>query len=213
MKKFVSIILAVALVLSLGATAFADYNYKAVNWELSKKGVLTISGYGDMPDYTKKAAPWSKDAGKIKKVIIEDGITHIGAEAFEYCENLTEVVVASTVESFGDYAFYHCKNLKTINFPDILEEIGAYCFDHCAKLKTAVVPDGMDEVPDCAFNCCTSLETIVIHDSVEKIGEGAFNACTSLKTVYYCGSAWDWSEIEIGAYNRSLDTVSVDCAG
>ncbi|MDE6204427.1 MAG: hypothetical protein K2G19_13235, partial [Lachnospiraceae bacterium] len=55
-------------------------------WNLTKAGTLTISGKGAMPDFSSTAEqPWSDNSSQIRKVVIEDGVTSIGACAFGNC--------------------------------------------------------------------------------------------------------------------------------
>ena len=56
-----------------------------VYWALDDAGVLTISGCGRMPDYAcgnNSVAPWHDRKGTIERLVIEDGITEIGINAF-----------------------------------------------------------------------------------------------------------------------------------
>ena len=54
-KKLLSLLLCMLMLLALCGTAFAD---APIEWEISKKGVLTISGDGELPDYSYVAPPW-----------------------------------------------------------------------------------------------------------------------------------------------------------
>ncbi|MCC8069311.1 MAG: leucine-rich repeat domain-containing protein, partial [Ruminococcus sp.] len=57
-------------------------------------GTLTISGTGDMEDYSYNSVlPWYSFSEYIKTVIIEDGVTSIGSYAFYKCTSLTEVTI------------------------------------------------------------------------------------------------------------------------
>ncbi len=51
-----------------------------VTWVLDSDGVLTISGEGDMGNYS--IAPWTSRITRISKVVIGDGVTSIGGNAF-----------------------------------------------------------------------------------------------------------------------------------
>lgn len=62
-----------------------------LTWTLTD-GVLTISGFGEMYDYTKgEISPWYSSRESIKTAIIKDGVTSIGDRAFESCEELNRV--------------------------------------------------------------------------------------------------------------------------
>lgn len=74
-----------------------------VKWKL-KKGVLTIYGKGKMPN--NMTFDYEKYKGKIKKVIIKEG-----------------------VESVCDNAFYFIKSIKEVQFPKSLKQIGENAFE------------------------------------------------------------------------------------
>ena len=83
MKKYLLIII-------LALFSFSATNAE-IRWKLSDDGTLTISGT-DMPDYRifydtntgpgQTTAPWYSEREKIKKIVIEDGVTSIGDWAF-----------------------------------------------------------------------------------------------------------------------------------
>ena len=103
MKKLLSALLVLVMLLSLpgvGALAASD----ALTWSLDKKGTLTISGKGEMPDYSGDTPPWEKYRDDIKAVVIEKGVTHIGAQCFQFCTNLKSVSFGekSQVTQIGD---------------------------------------------------------------------------------------------------------------
>ena len=60
----------------------------------------------------KSTAPWFSFAEKIRKVVIKEGVTYIGSNAFAFIDGLTDAVIASSVEGMGTNAFYHCYSLK-----------------------------------------------------------------------------------------------------
>ena len=78
-----------------------------LKWHLTDDGVLIISGKGKMNDYTyDNKAPWYEY--DIKRIIIGDGVTTIGEEAFWYCSSLTSVTIPNSVTYIGGEAFYKC---------------------------------------------------------------------------------------------------------
>ena len=79
-----------------------------ITWTLSDDGTLTISGT-DMPNYNDPDyAPWYSQGNKIQKVVIGNGVTNIGDNAFLNCYSLTSITIPNSVTSIGDDAFYYC---------------------------------------------------------------------------------------------------------
>ncbi len=95
-----------------------------VTWTLDDAETLTISGEGDMDDYDLFSSPWYDNISTIKKVIIDQGVTSIGNEAFRDCESLTSITIPNSVTSIGDDAFYYCTSLTSIRIPDSVTNIG-----------------------------------------------------------------------------------------
>lgn len=176
-------------------------------WTLAEDGTLTISGSGDMKNYTVDSMPWYANRADITKVVVGEGITAVGDYAFSNCRNLTEVELNSSVlTSIGDYAFDNCTALTGIDLFSGLERIGTYAFRNCDKLTAVALPDsvtamgsgafddcdglttvtlsaGMTEIPNSAFYDCYYLTTVTIPDSVTAIGSQAFQSCFRLKNL------------------------------
>ena len=102
-------------------------------WALDEEGTLTISGTGEMYDYQSaeplqpqsfvpmsvseiEVAPWSEYTAQITKVMIEEGVTSIGDNAFAACEKLTEIEIPKTVTEIGDDVFSGCEALETVTY-------------------------------------------------------------------------------------------------
>lgn len=95
-----------------------------VTWELSKStgsadyDVLTISGNGAMLDYlSTKKRPWNNNRSTIKTLIIEEGVTSIGQNAFADL-SISEITIPASVTKIGIYAFSNCFSLATVNFAE-----------------------------------------------------------------------------------------------
>lgn len=91
-------------------------------WSLSKDGVLSILGTGNMKDYSNSAAPWSKYRDQITSVEISEGITSIGSCAFYVYSALHSVNIPLSVNEIGSCAFDGCTNLTTVYYGGSEEE-------------------------------------------------------------------------------------------
>ena len=75
----------------------------SLTWVLDVNGILTISGTGEMTNYSSGTAPWHSYSDKIKSLILSDGITSIGQYAFYNCTTLTgDLVIPDSVTSIGE---------------------------------------------------------------------------------------------------------------
>jgi hypothetical protein len=100
---------------------------------LSEDGTLTVSGNGAMPDFYYEGKihdkdvnlpPWEPYRDNITKVVIEDGVQHIGTFSFYRCNNLTSVIIGKSVTSIGREAFDLCTGLtEIVNYQEIPQEI------------------------------------------------------------------------------------------
>lgn len=72
-----------------------------------KYGKLTISGSGAMTDYdTMVNTPWYNHRATIKTLIMGEGVTHIGRNAFNDLSEITsDITIPASVESIGQDAF------------------------------------------------------------------------------------------------------------
>lgn len=111
-----------------------------IKWSL-KDGVLSVSGEGEIPDYdeavsgTLAGAPWAEYRKNIKSIIIGEGITAIGNNAFRDNWNTESIVIPQSVQSIGDRAFAMCEFVKEINIPKNVKSIGEEAFEGMWELK------------------------------------------------------------------------------
>ncbi|MBP3367590.1 MAG: leucine-rich repeat domain-containing protein [Treponema sp.] len=74
-------------------------------------------------------------------VIIPDGVTEIGKNAFYSCYGLTSITIPNSVTAIGRWTFSHCSNLTNITISGSVTKIGEEVFRSCEKLKTIYVAD------------------------------------------------------------------------
>lgn len=152
-----------------------------LTWALDEKnGVLTISGQGDMADYSEDIAPWDDKRESLTSVIIKQGVTGIGAGAFCFCTALSSVTLPDGLKRIGDGAFGGCESLTEIAIPTSVETIGNGAFSYCTRLGKATLPQKLTELSDSLFEGCAGLTEVNIPQSVTAIGENAFKGCKAL---------------------------------
>ena len=81
---------------------------------LNEDGTLIISGTGEMAEFNTELAPWYGVREEIETVIIHQGVTSIGDQAFRDCSNLLSVTIPSSVASIIGAAFVSCTALAEI---------------------------------------------------------------------------------------------------
>ena len=69
-------------------SSYQSWKEDNLTWALTADGTMIISGSGAMKDYSYDS-PATRKKDKVKKVVIEDGVTSIGNSAFYGCSSLT----------------------------------------------------------------------------------------------------------------------------
>lgn len=63
-----------------------------LSWTSDDSGTLTISGTGEMQDYSQvEERPWSANSASINNIILDNDVTSIGDNAFGGCMSLASV--------------------------------------------------------------------------------------------------------------------------
>ena len=112
-----------------------------LTWELADDGTLTISGSGDMWDFESGNAPWAAFLPSITTIILPEGLTSIGSEAFDGCWNLTSVSIPEGVTRIGDWAFQDCDELLTFTIPASVSELGVAPISSCGSMLSISVAE------------------------------------------------------------------------
>ena len=107
--------------------------------------------------------------------------TEIGAYAFAYCREMTDVVLGSAITEVPEYAFAGCISLKNINLAAVTS-IGDNAFIEDESL-VAVDLSAAETVGEYAFVYCDELSEVTLGEAITDIGEGAFSYCKKLTNV------------------------------
>ena len=93
---------------------------------------------------------------------------------------LTGVIVPEGVTRIGSDAFSGCCCITVMALPDSLCSIGLNAFRFCESLTEIVVPGGVTDIGNFAFASCISLHSVTLPDSILSIGSNPFVNCTGL---------------------------------
>lgn len=98
---------------------------------------LTISGKGAMADYASASkTPWYSYRKTATKIVVESGVTSVGAYAFSGLTKLTSVTLSDTLKTIGYRAFRSRTGLTSIEIPNSVTEIAAVAFYQWDATKT-----------------------------------------------------------------------------
>ncbi|MBR0414345.1 MAG: leucine-rich repeat protein [Clostridia bacterium] len=219
MKKALSIFLAIVILCSsfagLQITAAAELPASGKCGENvtytfdASTGELTISGTGRMNDYSyySNPSPFSNQPS-IKSIIIEDGVTNIGNDAFYKCENLIDLKIGNDIAFIGSDAFGSCISLEKVKIPDCVKIIYDYAFEDCQSIHEIIVGNGLKKLDSGVFENCKSLKDISLPVGLTIIGDYCFEGCNSLNSITIPSSV---NKIGFLVFNKcsSLTGVSV----
>ena len=122
-------------------------------------------------------------AGVNGDVVIPDGVTSIGDNAFDGRSGLTSVAIPDGVTSIGKSAFYDCSGLGNLTIPDSVTSIGGDAFYDCTGLGNLTIPNSVTSIGERAFELCEGLTSVALPRGLTNIGEGVFEFCKSLTSV------------------------------
>lgn len=138
-------------------------------------GLLRVSGTGAMWDFNgtwmegenaadwvegRELPPWSQERENICVVVIGDGVTSVGDNAFESCPWLWDVSFGSTVERIGFQAFLS------------------------AGFELLALPENITEISGCAFNWCPNLWYVRLPEQLPTLWRDAIADCENLRELW-----------------------------
>jgi hypothetical protein len=184
---------------------------------------LTVRGTGNMPDYDSgnTLPPWSSFRANIQAIVIKEGVTSIGSNAFSNCENLTSMTIPNGVTGMGQLAFSNCRNLTYVQIPQSMTRIAFSPFQNCFNLVTIEVApananysseDGVlynkDKTTLIVYPSGKPNSTFTIPGSVTRIADFAILNAYSLTSVTIPNSV-TWIGEDAFLYCTGLTTVTI----
>jgi hypothetical protein len=143
--------------------------------------LLLLTVYACKNDFRMNRTELVEYLGNKANVIIPEGVTAIGDEAFINNKKLESVVIPSGVISIGNRAFRGCTSLTSVVIPSSVISIGGGAFSY-SSLISITIPSSVTSIGKEAFSY-SGIISVIIPESVTSIGELAFYGCNNLKTV------------------------------
>ena len=106
-----------------------------------------MPGYGIYYD-----TPWYSQKDKIKKVIIEEGVTSIASTSFYGCSEITSVSIPNSVTCINSWAFYGCSKITSISIPNSVTSIYQGAFNNCSGLTSITIPNSVTSIGEYTFS-------------------------------------------------------------
>ncbi len=143
----------------------------------------------------------------VERVYLPEGLTGIGAMAFQDCTSLRDVVFNEELLEIGRGAFTNCTALLDADLPDSVTRIDYDAFSGCTALRSfryplqlaqagfvgifkncpaltsVTVPEGVTDLAEHIFHGHTALEQVQLPSTLKTIGLSAFNGCAALQSI------------------------------
>ena len=189
---------------------------------------LTISGEGNIADYYGKnitidsfegdIAPWrrallsdveadrtTQEVVPITKVIVEDGITGIGTDAFSYLALNGTITFNENVTYYGSGVYSYCPLITTVDFTNFKpKNVSDYWIPGHEMLTGSAVPYGFFDkdksLPTCIVDGKTYTGELALPERIDTICTAAFRG-TGFDTINFDNGLKDIKEV--GPYGMS----------
>ncbi len=135
---------------------------------------LTVTGDGEIPEDA------FSDREDIQEVVLAEGVTRIGASAFQGCSALTSVTLPDSLTELGAAAFADCDALAELLVSDqnpSLSTNQAVLYNNAGTTllvypagkteESFIIPEGVTGIEDYAFAGCDNLKTITFPNAPE----------------------------------------------
>lgn len=222
MKKSLSLILALLLIISSIPLAFAADDPKYFSYVDNGDGTCNIIGYKDfyaedvvipstLPSengepLTVVSITGFRQKNSMRYVKIPETVETIGANAFSNCKKLFSVAIGTGVKTIGKSAFSGCVELTSVNLRNT-EILGDMAFYGCSKLDWLNCGTALKSIGTRAFWNAKKLNYLKFSPTLETIGDYAFANCEALPSPTFPDSL---KSIGLSAFSncKAIETIT-----
>ena len=182
------------------------------------EGTLTISGTGAIADYntTDNRAPWYDLRSELTKLVIEEGVTTIGANAFYANYSFAEISFPASLKESKTASFATINGPTRVNYVGTLAQwcdvkLGAlsstpmnygtpsFYSNGTLIIGTITIPEGVDTIKNYTL-INLGMTNLYLPSTLEYIGSSAVDKNdATLINVYYAGTAADWCSVGVAS--------------
>ena len=154
-------------------------------------GEGTVVYEGTVTEFDSRCLQWTS---ALTGIVIPEGVTNLGFQAFQGCSNLTTIKLPKSLTTIGNptgLVFDGCSGLANGQF--IIDDIAWWCnldirgvfsnpLYYAKKFYSApdvevtnlVIPEGVTSICAYAFNGCEGITSVTLPSTLTAIGESAF---------------------------------------
>ncbi|WP_126981287.1 leucine-rich repeat protein [Acetobacterium bakii] len=144
------------------------------------------------------------DRNELTHLYVDNGVSSIEQNAFQYCPKLTTVSMPS-VTTIGDSAFSNCSKLTSVFQPNVIS-IGNNSFQGCGSLSSVDLPEVLF-IGAYGFSGCEALAS-VNSPKLTTIGDYAFDNCNNFANLTLGATPPTVDACAFGAAPRTNLTVA-----
>jgi|GEM_PF-3474661 len=187
--------------IDLGYTSKVS-NYAFYGWKGGAKATIgaSVETIGD----------YAFAASTLQNITIDSSVKSFGVDAFDGCNNLSEVHYTGTIEDWAQIQFASEKSnplyygaklyidgeeVTQINISSA-KKVSKYAFYNYKSATALTIGDNVEEVGEKAFGGCTNLTDVSIGKGVKTMGAAVFSGCTGVTEIYYADVAAKWVQID-----------------
>ena len=135
-----------------GAATSGNYGVNMgdnITWNFDgSTGTLTLSGNGEMYNLSPgEGAEWHAYYDKVKRIVINKGISSIGTNAFYGLDQAESIDIPDSVKTIYPGALQGCESIKELNLPNGLESIGENAFWLMTSCEKFSIEQPKSEIP------------------------------------------------------------------
>ena len=162
---------------------------------------------------------------KITYENVEYSVTSIGSSAFKGSTALLSVVIPNGVTSIGDDAFSGCCyyftiedshwGLKSVNIPNTVKSIGHNAFFDCFCITSITIPNSVTYIGEKAFYGCCLRNVVVKNTQIKQtnlIRNNVFGQRTLNHAILYipAGKRWDYAYSSYYGYFLNMKEMAAE---